>query len=152
MSVCVYQCIIKVRLMYNNGKVRMASTWWYNNISKQKSTAFEDHVLYMYMSVFSPEFSQGVGVVVLREEFLTTSKLLRSTYLQIKGDCLLKALKFKHLKYTEEDTVYMYTHMTQNMRKIRKLIFHNQSVPVPAPAHLHVYTWPKSRASCEPEL
>ena len=31
------------------------------------------------------EFLQGVGVVVLREEFTTMPKLLRSTYSQIKG-------------------------------------------------------------------
>ena len=33
-----------------------------------------------------------------------TSKLLSSTYFKIKGNCSLKALKFKHLKYTGENT------------------------------------------------
>ena len=38
------------------------------------------------------------------EELLITLKLLCSTYLKIKGICLLKALKFKRLKYTAENT------------------------------------------------
>ena len=38
------------------------------------------------------------------EELLTTSKLLCSTYLKIKGIYSLKALKFKCLKYTGENT------------------------------------------------
>ena len=37
-------------------------------------------------------------------ELLTTSKLLSSTYVKIKGICYLKALKFKCLKYTGENT------------------------------------------------
>ena len=35
-----------------------------------------------------------------RVELTTTSKLLNSSYFRIKVNCSLKALKFKHLKYT----------------------------------------------------
>ena len=38
------------------------------------------------------------------EELPTTSKHLSSTYSKIKGNFLLKALKFKHLKYAGENT------------------------------------------------
>ena len=48
--------------------------------------------------------SQDGGVVKFRKEYPTTSKLLCSTYSQIKGYCSLKALKFKLLKYTGENT------------------------------------------------
>ena len=46
----------------------------------------------------SLEFCEDVEVGVILEELLTTSKLLCSTYLKIKGICSLKALKFKRLK------------------------------------------------------
>ena len=55
-------------------------------------------------SQFSLELCEDVGVGEIWEELLTTSKLLCSTYLKIKGICSLKALKFKHLKYTGENT------------------------------------------------
>ena len=45
---------------------------------------------------------------VILEGLLTTSKLLCSTYLKIKGICLLKVLKFKCLKYTGENTTWVY--------------------------------------------
>ena len=35
---------------------------------------------------------------------MATSKPRSSTHLKIKGNCSLKALKFKRLKYTEENT------------------------------------------------
>ena len=52
---------------------------------------------------FSLEFCEDVGVGVIWEE-LTTSKLLSSTYLKIKGICSLKALKIKRLRYTGKNT------------------------------------------------
>ena len=50
--------------------------------------------------MISLEFSEEVGVGAIWEDLLTTSKLLCSTYLHIRG---LKALKFRHLKYTKEN-------------------------------------------------
>ena len=44
------------------------------------------------------------------EELLTTSKHLYSTHLKIKGICSLKALKFKCLKYTGENTDLIFGH------------------------------------------
>jgi hypothetical protein len=38
------------------------------------------------------------------EELTTASKLLNPTYLKIKGNCSMKALKFLGLKYTGENT------------------------------------------------
>ena len=52
---------------------------------------------------FFREFCEDVGVGVVGEELLTTSKLLCSTYLKIKGICSMKALKFKYLMYTGEN-------------------------------------------------
>ena len=43
------------------------------------------------------------------EELTTTSKLLSPTYFKIKGNCSMKALKFKCLKYTGENTEVFYT-------------------------------------------
>ena len=44
---------------------------------------------------------------MFREELhvTTTSKLLSSTHFKIKGNCSLKVLRFKNLKYTMENTV-----------------------------------------------
>ena len=56
---------------------------------------------------FSLEFREDVAVGVIWEELLTTSKFLCSTYSKIKGICSLKALKFKCLKYTGENTVIL---------------------------------------------
>lgn len=70
------------------------------------------HTAYDGDSVFSTSFSQGIGGVKFREEFPTTSKLLCSTYSQIKGDCSLKALKFKLLIYTGENTGIWFVVMT----------------------------------------
>ena len=53
---------------------------------------------------FSLEVCDYIGVGVIWEELLAISKLLYSTYLKIKGICLLKALTFKRLKYTGENT------------------------------------------------
>ena len=55
---------------------------------------------------FSLEFCEDIWVGVIWEEILTTSKLLCSTYIKIKGICSLKALKlnFKRLRYTGENT------------------------------------------------
>ena len=47
------------------------------------------------------EFCEGTGVGVVWEELPTTSLLLCSTYLKIKGISSLKVLKFK---YTRENT------------------------------------------------
>ena len=54
-------------------------------------------------SEISLESSEDVGVRFW-EELITTSKHLCSTHLKIKGVCSLKALKFKHLEYTGENT------------------------------------------------
>ena len=62
------------------------------------------NLLVIRTSEFSLEFSEDVGVGEIWEELLTTSKLLCSTYLNIKGICSLKALKFKRLKYTRKNT------------------------------------------------
>ena len=45
-------------------------------------------------------YCEDARVGVIWEEPLTTSKLLCSTYLKIKGICSLKALKFKCLRRT----------------------------------------------------
>ena len=55
-------------------------------------------------SELSLEICEDIGVGEIWEELITTSKLLCSTYLQIKGICSLKALKCKCLKYTRENT------------------------------------------------
>ena len=58
-------------------------------------------------SEFSLEFCEDVGVGVIWEELLTTSKLPCSTFSKIKGMCLLKSLIVKCLKYTGENTATM---------------------------------------------
>ena len=58
----------------------------------------------------SLEFSEDVGVGAIWEELLTTLKLC-FTYLKVKGVCLLKALKFKHLKYAGENTDHHHHHL-----------------------------------------
>ena len=50
------------------------------------------------------EFCKDIGMGVVWEELLTTSKILWSTYLKIKGICSLNALKFKCLKYIGKNT------------------------------------------------
>ena len=60
-------------------------------------------LVYTTYSVFPRIFSEGV----FWEESKATSKHLSSTYSKIKGNCSLKALKLKHLKYTGENTVSM---------------------------------------------
>ena len=66
--------------------------------AKQDGRAIEVPYLASLIPLAPPSFLKGmytgIEVVVFREEFPTTSKLLRSTYLQNKGDCSLKALKF----------------------------------------------------------
>ena len=47
------------------------------------------------------------------EELLTTSKLLSSTYLKIKGVCLLKALKFRCLKKKQSHFCLFLCYFTQ---------------------------------------
>ena len=56
------------------------------------------------LAEISIELSEDVGVGMIREELLTTSKHLCSTHLKIKAICSLKALKFECLKCTEENT------------------------------------------------
>ena len=58
------------------------------------------------------------------EELPTTSKLLSPTYSKIKGNFLLKALKFKHLKYAGENTgsyTFIYMEATSSSYQIVNL-------------------------------
>ena len=66
-------------------------------------------MVWVEFAEFSLEFCEDVGVGVIWEELLTTSKLLCSTHLNINGIWLLKALKSKRLKYTGGNTEYATT-------------------------------------------
>ena len=65
----------------------------------------------LQFKAFPSFFCEGIGVGVIWEELLTISKLLFSTYLKIKGICSLKALKLKRLKYTGENTGFLYSYI-----------------------------------------
>ena len=76
-------------------------------------------VHYMYRvgnTELSLEFSEDVGVGAIWEELLTTSKLLCSTYLMIKGICSLKALKFR--EHCNIHNIHMYMHMYMYMHML----------------------------------
>ena len=60
----------------------------------------------MYINKDLPRIFWRCREGAIWEELLSTPKLLCSTYLHIKGACLL-ALKFKRLKYTGENTTWI---------------------------------------------
>ena len=75
-----------------------------HHATHQSDYYFAVLVFHCKITVFDIQFSEDVGVGVIWEELLTTSKLLCSTYLKIRGICSLKALKFKRLKCIGENT------------------------------------------------
>ena len=78
-------------------------------------------------SEISLEFCEDVGVGEIWEELLTTSKLLCSTYLKIKGIWSPKALKFKYLKYTGGNTNFL-SYQGEPFRPWPKQSFYSKNI------------------------
>ena len=105
LTVCVLSVFVPRALLvaYFSGSLLL------HHMTSWNSTYFND--LYPVnkdqVPVLSQEFSQGVVGGCIWEKLKAISKLLSSTYFKIKGNCLLKALKFKCLKYTR-NTEYIH--------------------------------------------
>ena len=96
----------------------------------------------------SPYVFERVGEGCVWEQLPTTAKHLSSTYSKIKGNFLLKALKFKHLKYAGENTeIRLYLNAEMHIPRLYCCTLlpciskHKKAYIHERPSYIHVYLY-----------